>query len=340
MAIDYDQDIAPLRRQYFPMLVGNQGFDQAMKYREEVTVPMQDRTMKLQSNLRSLQQQKLTFEKYQLDLRKQRDEVRRERDSLAMMPMIEDRMREIRESGAPAVDMREAFTSLAMENIGAINASKSISSMFTFQDSLLKSRASVEAKEAQKKQGFQSTLANSYAQTLLPTGGFDEEVYNGILDGSVGGNEVSQILNDVRNDASSRSSGKGVTPYEVKHAEESLEWARKIQYQSYAPSPDDIKRDPRLMNVNEIESLKATDYRQLLNRFLTMKGIPINDKNARALERDGGYSPNYPNKLMQEFTAFAQNKAIMPYYTAGENSFLTEEGKGNKAKVSAAFGNT
>ena len=62
MAIDYDQDIAPLRRQYFPMLVGNQGFDQAMKYREEVTVPMQDRTMKLQSNLRSLQQQKLTFE--------------------------------------------------------------------------------------------------------------------------------------------------------------------------------------------------------------------------------------------------------------------------------------
>ena len=62
MAIDYNQDIAPLRQEYFPMLAGERGFDQAMKYRQDVLMPMQMQTMKLEQHAMSMQRQDLAYE--------------------------------------------------------------------------------------------------------------------------------------------------------------------------------------------------------------------------------------------------------------------------------------
>jgi len=330
MAIDYNQDIAPLRQQYFPMLIGDAAFDQGMKFRKEVLEPMRDRTMKMRSNRMALQQQELSFEKQKFDLRKQRDDIRRERDFLDTMPMIEDRMREIRESDLPAVDKREEFTNLAMDNLGAINNSSAISSMFTFQDKLLQSRASVEAKEKQKEQGFRNTLANSYAQTLLPTGGFDEGVYKGIMDGSVGGSAVSEILNIVYKDtAAARGGGKKQeTPYEVENAEKSLEWVRSIKLD---------ERESEEGNVGNISVLNRNDYRMLLNRLLIMQGLDITQKNITDLEKKGGYSTSKPDLLLQDVTRLANDK-IMPYYNQGETTFLTEGAEGRNELVKKAYG--
>ena len=339
MAIDYDQDITPLRRQYFPMLVGSRGFDQAMKYREEVTTPMQDRTMKLQNNLNSLRQQKLTFEKYQLDLRKQRDVMRKERDSLAMMPMIEERMREIRESGSPAVDQQEAFTSLAMENVGAINNSKNLSSLFTLQENLLKNRASVEAKEEQKKQGWKNTLANTYAQTFMPTGEYREEVWEGIKNGSIGGDEVTKMFSDLSKARDLRTSAqeafKNSLLAPVKEAEEAVDWVNTVKLIEEARN---VKGADGKETAISVQVLSRVDYRQLISRFLNLKGLPQTPDDVAAIEQEYGLSADDPIRSLDALNTYANEGIIYPSIH-GDTTKITPEGNANAKSIKAAFGN-
>ncbi len=88
MAIDYNQDIAPLRQQYFPMLAGERGFDAAMKYRQEVLMPMQMQTMKMQQQAMALQQQELAYKQQKFQLRKARKTARRENEALEKIPEV------------------------------------------------------------------------------------------------------------------------------------------------------------------------------------------------------------------------------------------------------------
>jgi type II secretory pathway pseudopilin PulG len=86
--INYNQDIAPLRQQYFPMLMGERGFDQAMKYRQEVIMPMQMQTMKMQQQAMSLQQQELAYKQQKFQLRRARKTARRENEALEKIPEV------------------------------------------------------------------------------------------------------------------------------------------------------------------------------------------------------------------------------------------------------------
>ena len=89
MAINYNQDIAPLRQQYFPMLAGERGFDEAMKYRQEVIMPMQTHTMKMQQHTMAMRQQELSYEKQKMDLQKARRDAQRQNEALEFSPKIE-----------------------------------------------------------------------------------------------------------------------------------------------------------------------------------------------------------------------------------------------------------
>ena len=89
MAINYNQDIAPLRQQYFPMLAGERGFDEAMKYRQEVIMPMQTHTMKMQQHTRAMRQQELSYEKQKMDLQKARRDAQKQNEALEFSPKIE-----------------------------------------------------------------------------------------------------------------------------------------------------------------------------------------------------------------------------------------------------------
>jgi hypothetical protein len=89
MAINYDQDIAPLRQQYFPMLMGERGFDQAMKYRQETLMPMQMHTMKLEQHSRSMRSQDLAYEKQKMDLQKAKEAAQRQNEALEFSPKID-----------------------------------------------------------------------------------------------------------------------------------------------------------------------------------------------------------------------------------------------------------
>lgn len=89
MAIDYDQDIAPLRQQYFPMIAGDKGFDQAMKFRQETIMPMQLHTMKLEQHSMSMRQQDIAYENQKLSLQKARKAAQNQNDALEYRPRID-----------------------------------------------------------------------------------------------------------------------------------------------------------------------------------------------------------------------------------------------------------
>ena len=86
--IDYNQDIAPLRQQYFPMLTGERGFDQAMKFRQDVLMPMQQHTMKMQQHQMNMRQQELSFKDQKFKLRQARISARRENEAMDRLPEV------------------------------------------------------------------------------------------------------------------------------------------------------------------------------------------------------------------------------------------------------------
>lgn len=89
MAIDYNQDIAPLRQQYFPMLAGEKGFDQSMKYRQDVLMPMRMQTMKIEQHAMSMKRQEIAFESQKLGLQKARKDAQRQNEALEYAPKID-----------------------------------------------------------------------------------------------------------------------------------------------------------------------------------------------------------------------------------------------------------
>lgn len=93
--IDYNQDIAPLRQQYFPMLAGEQAFDQAMKYRQEVLMPMQMQTMKMEEQQMRMRQQDLSYKQQQFNLRQARKAARRENEAMDRLPEVIDQLNSI-----------------------------------------------------------------------------------------------------------------------------------------------------------------------------------------------------------------------------------------------------
>lgn len=86
--IDYNQDIAPLRQQYFPMLTGERGFDQAMKFRQDVLMPMQQHTMKMQQHQMNMRQQELAYKDQKFKLRQARISARRENEAMDRLPEV------------------------------------------------------------------------------------------------------------------------------------------------------------------------------------------------------------------------------------------------------------
>lgn len=80
--------VTPPREQYFPELMGIRSFDRAMKYRQEVVMPMQMQTMKMQQQAMALQQQELAYKQQKFQLRRARKTARRENEALEKIPEV------------------------------------------------------------------------------------------------------------------------------------------------------------------------------------------------------------------------------------------------------------
>ena len=167
MAIDYNQDIAPLRQQYFPMLLGERGFDQAMKYRQEVIMPMQAHTMKMQSHAMSMQTQDLANEKLKFDIMQSRQKAKSQLDFMEKLP---DLMGQI--EGITSDPEKDSYTAtkdligLQMKFLPSAQHNPLISNLFNFAgnsinvDRIRQEKEDRKAKEAEsRKFGRMSQLA-------------------------------------------------------------------------------------------------------------------------------------------------------------------------------------
>lgn len=194
MAINFAQDIAPLRQQYFPMLSGTAAFDRSMEYEATVLDPLRQRLASAQKDAVNLQIQNIAFQRQKMALRQQRDQMRQQREILEAQPFIEQRLEEIRLGDGTPQQKREEFTKVAMENIGLVSRSPVLSSLFQFQDKLLTNRM----QEDEKEQRTRNSFANQVAQNTYGTPAFSEELIEGIKSGAVSIQEGSDYLSVIR----------------------------------------------------------------------------------------------------------------------------------------------
>jgi hypothetical protein len=165
--INYNQDIAPLRQQYFPMLMGERGFDQAMKYRQEVIMPMQVHTMKMQSHAMSMQAQDLANEKLKFDLMQSRQKAKSQLDFMEKLPDLMSRIEGI--TSDPEKDSYTAtkdLIGLQMEYLPSAQHNPLIGNLFNFAgnsinvDRIRQEKEDRKEKEAEsRKFGRMSQLA-------------------------------------------------------------------------------------------------------------------------------------------------------------------------------------
>lgn len=131
MAINFNQDIAPLRQQYFPMLVGEQAFDQAMKYRQEVLMPMQQQTMKMQEHQMRMRQQDLAYKQQKFNLRQARKTARMENEAMERIPEVVDQLNTIIDRQDQNIfDQQKDLTKLQMQYQTTAQFSPLINNLF------------------------------------------------------------------------------------------------------------------------------------------------------------------------------------------------------------------
>lgn len=152
MAINYNQDIAPLRQQYFPMLAGERGFDEAMKYRQEVIMPMQTHTMKMQQHTMAMQQQELSYEKQKMDLQKARRDAQRQNEALEFSPKIDSLVNGILDDETLSpLQKSEQLNRNLVDYSSVISYSPILSSKFGAAFKAIDSQKSIETKAEQDR---------------------------------------------------------------------------------------------------------------------------------------------------------------------------------------------
>ena len=321
--LDYNQDIAPFKQEYFPMLVGDRAFDQAMSYRQDVLMPMQQQIMKLKQEDLAFKQQKLAF-------RKQRNELRMERESNSSIPMIDNRLREIRTSEATPMEKREAFTDFAMNNIGLINTNPTISSLFRYQDKLLESQMASDAKLRQNEMKIRNTAANDYRQGTLRTGFYDENVYKGILAGDVSDQQVSKVLSDITriNKLEEEASKKKDAPDFTKEAAEDT--IKRLQSLSYEDKPllDSDGKETREV----YQSLDTADYDEFIDDLVRLRGEPLKSGRAQAI---ADFPIEKSRELVQEIRDIAYTR--IDFSQLGRDSLTTPKADEERDNVTSAF---
>jgi len=174
MAIDYDQDIAPLRQQYFPMLAGDKGFDQAMKYRQEVTMPMQLHTMKIERHSMSMMQADLAYENQKLELTRSRLKTQSQLQFMEKLPELMQDLENI--TGDPDKDPYEATKSLIglqMKYLPSAQHNPLLGNLFNFAGQSIAANRSQTEKEEREARADESRKLGQMTQ-LAQMGGYDQ----------------------------------------------------------------------------------------------------------------------------------------------------------------------
>jgi len=170
MAINYNQDIAPLRQQYFPMLMGERGFDQAMKYRQEVIMPMRKQTLDLQSQMIRIKNQELSNQQLTLNLDKSRRDAKFQMDMMDRMPAVMEDITSIIEN--PNTDHFSKNKEIAMYRMGLSPKMQNSPELASIFSSAVTAVGQDQAKEKQESALKTSARARKLGQihSMLQSG--------------------------------------------------------------------------------------------------------------------------------------------------------------------------
>jgi len=168
MAIDYNQDIAPLRQEYFPMLTGDTGFNQAMDYRQKVLTPMRQQTMKMEQHAMSMQRQDLAYETQKFTLAQSRQKAKSQLDFMEKLPDLMSQLDAI--TNDPEKDSYTAtkdLIGLQMQYAPSMQHNPLIGTLFTSANNALnvdRIRQEKEEREEEKAESRKFGLMTMAAQ--------------------------------------------------------------------------------------------------------------------------------------------------------------------------------
>ena len=187
MDFDFDNDIAPLKSQYFPVLVGQDEFDRSMEYDQQVLTPLRNRVVGLQQSMVEMRRQDLLYQRQKAELNRQREQARMDRQVTEMLPEVEERLQELEMSGlTPREQMRE-LNKLGRDNI-SLFSNDQFRTLFNLHEKAISTRAAEEAVESAKLEAD----ANMYKNRLFNTPLYSDEIYKGLQTGQVTLGDVSQ----------------------------------------------------------------------------------------------------------------------------------------------------
>ena len=150
--IDYNQDIAPLRQNYFPSLVGERSFDQSMDFHNKVFMPMRMQTMKLEQHAMAMKRQDLAFETQKLSLQKARRDAQRQNQALEYAPKIDSLVNGILDNDALSpLEQQEELNRSLVQYASVIPYSPVLASKITAAEKAIGAKKSIEDQEKKDK---------------------------------------------------------------------------------------------------------------------------------------------------------------------------------------------
>lgn len=205
--IDFDQDIAPLRQQYFPE--DARAFEQAMAFRQQQLMPMQMQTLKILDNQQRRETAALNYQAAQLSLDEKKKEIENRQMYRGLEPEIAARIDSIFEDPSKsAADKGDELFALQREYVGAATNSPLIQTLFTASGNHLRRKTSEAAAKAAAEKASTSSMRNSTANTYFnlatSVGEYEPAIYAGIKDGSLPDEAAATIINTFTKDKQRR----------------------------------------------------------------------------------------------------------------------------------------
>jgi len=345
MAIDFDNDIAPLRQQFFPMLTGADAFDRSMGFYQKNIAPMREQTSKMQSQLLNLQAQELAFERQRMALEEQKNDIRTKREMSQLMPQLTSRVDQLIEGDAPISERRDELNSLAADYSSQIARSPELGTFFRLQTKRLNDIQTEVSKQESKQQGIRNYAANIYAQQSQRVGDFDYDTMSGIASGAIDTaaafDSVTKRRKELDEEEKSREAFKELTEAQKERELEVVGNIVKLtdtpkmsksvsgyggdettDVDSYVESPDSVKLD-------DIYRSKIAEA------MVTLQSLPPTKENIDAILKD--YADNDKDLVLD--TRRMANRRLNFYATRSEGPLLTPIPEpDNRDDIAAASG--
>ena len=179
--LSFDTDIAPLRRQFFPMLTTQNRFQRAMAFQQNVVNPTYESIAKSQEMMMKLQERDLAYQTAQLRFEQEKEEARLKREYSS--PEKIEAIDTILSGAASPEEKKLQLSEFAFDNTNALRYDPQFNNALKLANDQLTLQATIDAKkkaEEEKAKAPERAIRNQIGSALL---GRDPELASSIITG-------------------------------------------------------------------------------------------------------------------------------------------------------------